>query len=138
MAGPQAAASLHEVTPPFFGSEVAAVPVKTLKALELKARLSELGDAAVCILIGDDDALRGHCLSMLKAALAPPDSPGSTVRAFETAAGAREVFDELRTLPFMGLAGRRVVVVEQGDAFGFVGTPIRLHIRRRTKRSHGA
>jgi len=49
--------------------------------------------------------------------MAPPDSPGSTVRVFDSAAAARDVFEELRTLPFMGLAGCRVVVVERGDAF---------------------
>ena len=90
---------------------------RMLKALELEARLAELDDAAVCVLLGDDDALRTHCLGLLKAALAPADSPGSTVRVFEAAAGAHEVLDELRTLPFMGLAGRRVVIVERGDAF---------------------
>jgi DNA polymerase III delta subunit len=88
-----------------------------LKALELEARLSDLDEAAVYILLGDDDALRAHCLGLLKAALAPADSPGSTVRVFETTAAASDVFAELRTLPFMGLAGRRVVTVERGDAF---------------------
>ena len=39
------------------------------------------------------------------------------MRVFEGPASAREVFEELRTIPFLGLAGRRVVVVERGDAF---------------------
>jgi len=90
---------------------------RMLKALDLEGRLPELAEAAVCVLVGDDDALRTHCLCLLRAALAPPDSSGSTVRVFEGPAEGREVFEELRTIPFMGLPGCRVVIVEQGDAF---------------------
>jgi DNA polymerase-3 subunit delta len=54
---------------------------------------------------------------LLVAACAPADLPGSTVRRHEDVPAPSDVFDELRTIPFMGLEGRRLVVVEKGDAF---------------------
>ncbi len=88
-----------------------------LKALELEDRLQEAAQTPVCALVGGDDSMRSRCLRLLKDAAAPPELPGSTVRRFEDVPEARDVFDELRTLPFMGLEGRRVVVVERGNAF---------------------
>jgi DNA polymerase-3 subunit delta len=89
----------------------------TLKALDPEARLREVATSPVCVLLGDDDALRSRALGVVAEAAAPSDQPGSTLRTFETVPEARDVFDELRTIPFMGLAGRRAIVIEEGDAF---------------------
>lgn len=89
----------------------------TLKALDLEEQLEVAARTPVCALVGQDDALRSRCLGLLKDAAAPPDLPGSTVRRFEDVPEARDVLDELRTVPFMGLDGRRAVVVDKGDAF---------------------
>ncbi len=89
----------------------------TLKALEFEDRVDEVSRAPVCALAGGDDALRSRCVRMLAEAAAAPDLPGSTVRRFEDAPDPRDVFDELRTVPFLGMPGRRVVIVEKGDAF---------------------
>jgi len=89
----------------------------TVRGTELESKLEAAAQMPVCALVGSDEALRSRCLAMLRRAAAPPEMPGSTVRTFEDLPQARDVFDELRTVPFMGLAGRRVVVVEKGDAF---------------------
>jgi DNA polymerase-3 subunit delta len=96
----------------------------TLKALELRQHLNEAAQAPVCILAGEDDSLRAYCLRLLKEAAALPGQPGSTIREFEDKADARDVFDELKTVPFLGLAGRRTVVIHDGDAF------VRAHAER--------
>jgi DNA polymerase-3 subunit delta len=89
----------------------------TVKALQLGDHLRQASQAPVCAVLGTDDALRSHCLRLLRDAAAPEDQPGSTVRRFEDVPAPHAVFDELRTLPFMGLPGRRVVIVERGDVF---------------------
>jgi DNA polymerase III delta subunit len=89
----------------------------TLKALDPEANLREAATGPICVLLGDDDGLKSRALGVLTDAAAPPDQPGSTLRVFESVPEARDVFDELRTIPFMGLAGRRAVVVEAGDEF---------------------
>jgi len=89
----------------------------SVKALHLEDRLAEAARAPLCALVGADQGVRFHCLRLLKAAAAPSDLPGATLRQFEDVPEAHEVLDELRTVPFMGLEGRRVVVVEKGEAF---------------------
>jgi len=89
----------------------------TLKALELEDHIGDVSGVPVCVLAGGDDALRSRSVRMLAEAAAPDDLPGSTVRRFEDVPDARDVFDELRTVPFLGMAGRRVVIVEKGDPF---------------------
>lgn len=89
----------------------------TLKALNLEERLEEASRAPVCVLVGADDALVSRSLRLLKQSAAPADLAGSTVRHFEDLPEARDVFDELRTVPFLGRDGRRVVVLERGDEF---------------------
>jgi DNA polymerase-3 subunit delta len=88
-----------------------------LKALELDGHLDEVAQAPVCALVGDAEALQARSLRTVRDAAAPPDQPGSTVREFDGAVQARDVFDELRTIPFLGLAGRRAVVINDGDEF---------------------
>ncbi len=88
-----------------------------LKALALQDHLTDAAGAAICVLVGNDDSLRARSLLLLKEAAAPSDQPGSTVREFEGSPEPRDVLDELRTVPFLGLAGRRVVVITQADPF---------------------
>ena len=88
-----------------------------LKAMQLPEHLADAAAAPLCVLLGDDDALRAQSLHLLKEAAAPADQPGSTLREFEGSPEARDVFDELHTVPFLGLAGRRVVVITGADAF---------------------
>jgi len=88
-----------------------------VKALKLEDHLRKAEPAPVYALVGQDDALRSRSLRLLEAFAAPPEQPGSSVRRFEGVPEARDVFGELRTVPFLGMAGRRVAVVEQGDAF---------------------
>jgi len=91
--------------------------MSTLDALELDHRIDEFAGAPAWLLVGEDAGLRSWCVRLLVGRLAPREQPGSTVRRFEGSVEAREVFDELNTIPFLGLAGRRVAVVEDGDAF---------------------
>ena len=86
-------------------------------ALELEKRLDEVSPPSVCVLEGEDDALVARSLGALLELLAPQDRPGSVVTRIETVEKPSQVFDELRTIPFMGMEGRRVVVVQDGDAF---------------------
>ncbi len=89
----------------------------TVKALALEAHLKKAAPAPVYALVGADDALRSHSLHLVEAFAAPVEQPGSSVRRFEGTPEPRDVFGELRTVPFLGMAGRRVAVVEDGDAF---------------------
>lgn len=91
--------------------------MRMLKALALEAQLADVGEPAVCLLVGSDESLRAECLRLLKGALAPEALAGSTVRSFEQPVAARDVFDELRTVPFMGMPGRRVAMVADGGPF---------------------
>ncbi len=89
----------------------------TVKALALEAHLKKAKPAAVYALAGPDDALRSRSLRLLEPFAAPTEQPGSSVRRFEGVPEPRDVFGELRTVPFLGMAGRRVAVVEDGDGF---------------------
>jgi DNA polymerase-3 subunit delta len=89
----------------------------TLRALELETQLDWIAASPVCALVGEDEAQVGRSLQLLQHAAAPLDQPGSIVRRLEGEVAPHEVFDELRTIPFMGLAGRRVVIVEDGASF---------------------
>jgi DNA polymerase-3 subunit delta len=88
-----------------------------IKALDPEDVLRGAAQRPVCLLVGDDDSLRSRSLLLMKDAAAPMERPGSTVREFAATPEARDVFDELRTIPFMGLAGRRAVVIDDADAF---------------------
>jgi len=87
------------------------------KALELEQYLEEAEPAPAYALHGDDEALLARSLNLVLHALAPDDQPGGTVRTFQEAPEPAAVFDELRTIPFMGMEGRRIVVVQDGDNF---------------------
>jgi len=89
----------------------------TVKATLLDDRLDEIAALPVCVLLGEDGILLERSVHLLERTAAPPDQPGSTARRFEGEVAAHEVFDELRTVPFLGLPGRRSVVVEDGAAF---------------------
>ncbi len=88
-----------------------------VSALQLEDRLSEEPPQPVYALVGGDRALLGQNLQLILQAAAPPEQPGSTVRRLEEVAEPSAVFDELRTIPFMGMEGRRVVVLEEAADF---------------------
>jgi DNA polymerase III subunit delta len=86
----------------------------TLRALELDSRVAELASLPVCAVVGEDESLAARSMLALEHAAAPMEQPGSSVRRVSGKSDAYEAFDELRTIPFMGMTGRRVVVVEDG------------------------
>jgi len=89
----------------------------TVKGLHLGRLLETDGLKPVYALVGDDEALVSLCISQIKAAAELPELSGSVTTELEDAPEPSAVFDELRTQPFMGLAGLRVVIVRQGDEF---------------------
>ncbi len=86
-------------------------------ALDLEKHLERVEPVPVYALVGNDEALRARSLGILEGFAAPQDEPGSSVRRFDGGGEPSDVFGELRTAPFLGMAGRRAVVVEDGDAF---------------------
>ncbi|MFW6188817.1 MAG: DNA polymerase III subunit delta [Planctomycetota bacterium] len=86
------------------------------QALHLDKQLGN-EPASVYALVGEDDALQTRALELLERFAAPEDQPGSTVRRFEETPEPADVFGELRTVPFMGMEGRRLVVLEAADEF---------------------
>ncbi len=89
----------------------------TVSALALEKQADRLAEATACALVGDDATLVRRCLGIVRNALTPADQPGSSVREFEDQPEPRQIFDELQTIPFMGMRGRRVVVIRNADAF---------------------
>ena len=103
----------------------------TVKALALEQHLKESKPAPVYALAGPDEALRTRSLHLIEPFAAPADQPGSSVRRFEGTPEPREVFGELRTVPFLGMAGRRLAVVEDGDAFlKAYGEPLAQYVQK--------
>lgn len=105
-----------------------------INALALEGQIERVAALPVCAVVGADEAQAARSVQMLVRAAAPPDQPGSTVLRLEGEVAAHEVFDDLRTIPFLGLAGRRAVVVEDGAAFlkahadrlvGYLKDPVR-------------
>jgi len=86
-------------------------------ALELEKDLKEEGLRPVYALVGEDDFLIRRCLSELKRLAQAPDCPGGMTTEFGPDAEAGRVFDELRTAPFMGLKGKRLVVLRNAQGF---------------------
>ncbi|MFO8008562.1 MAG: DNA polymerase III subunit delta [Candidatus Brocadiia bacterium] len=86
-------------------------------ALDIERHLESEGLGPLYVLLGEDEPQRAHATAALLEAAVSDDQPGSTVRRFEDVPEPSAVFDELRTLPFMGMDGRRVVVVEDGRGF---------------------
>ena len=89
----------------------------TIKALGLARHLQEEPLMPVYLLVGRDESLGARCLRQFKAAVEKPDLPGSTTVEFDDKTAPGRVFDELRTLPFMGMSGRRLVILRQGSSF---------------------
>jgi len=88
-----------------------------IAALELEKDLKEKGLRSVYALVGEDDFLVRRCLSELKRLAQAPDCPGGMATEFGPDAEAGRVFDELRTAPFMGLKGKRLVVLRNAQGF---------------------
>jgi len=89
----------------------------SVKATEFEEHLAKGKLLPVYALVGADDALVSDCVGRLKAAVERPDLPGSISRDAEDEADPRDIFDELRTQPFMGMAGMRLIILRQGAKF---------------------
>lgn len=87
-----------------------------IAALGLSQRLGE-SLAPVYALVGAEQYLVLESLRALRNAVERPDAPGSTVTEFGGDAGVGEVLGALKTVPFMGLAGQRLVVVRRAEGF---------------------
>ena len=88
-----------------------------IKALRFDAHVQEGSLFPVYALVGEDEALMSRCVAVLKDAVERPDLPGSMTTDLDGDPEPREVFDELRTQPFMGMAGVRLVIVRGGGKF---------------------
>lgn len=89
----------------------------TVRAIDLDQQVDRIATLPVCVVVGEEEILIERSAEMLERAAAPLEQPGSTVKLYEAEAPSAEVFDELRTLPFLGMAGRRAVVLMQGREF---------------------
>jgi len=89
----------------------------TVRALQLAASIERDGLRPIYGLVGAADPLVSASLSLLKGAVERPELPGSVTTDLEHAPEPREVFDELRTPPFMGMKGLRLVIVRRGEEF---------------------
>ena len=88
-----------------------------VKALEFAAHLEQGDLKPVYALVGDDGALISESISLIKAAVDKPEFPGTLISDLEDPPAPSDVFDELRTLPFMGTPGVRLLIVRAGDQF---------------------
>ena len=86
-------------------------------ALEFPDSPSPADLLAVYALVGEESYLRSRCLTRLRDAVETEDQPGSMVSELEGAVQPSEVFDELRTIPFMGMEGRRMVILREAADF---------------------
>lgn len=87
-----------------------------INAIDFRKHLSEEGLSGVYIISGEDESLKASALSVLKKKNDSGDMPGSMVTEYESPEDHRIVFDELRTQPFLGMKGNRMVIVRCGEA----------------------
>ncbi|MFP4175897.1 MAG: DNA polymerase III subunit delta [Planctomycetota bacterium] len=88
-----------------------------LPALRFSKRLNKEGVSPLYVFEGEDEALLSGCLISLRKALESDEMPGSMTTELGEVEDPRDVFDELRTQPFMGMQGKRLVVVREGRDF---------------------
>jgi len=102
-----------------------------VSALEFPRMLDENGPQPVYALVGEEGYLIRRCLHALRDSVETPDAPGSMTREFEGEADSRDVFDELRTAPFMGMKGRRLVILRNAGKFASsCGDTLAKYIRK--------
>lgn len=102
-----------------------------ISALKFRQVLDNQGPQAVYAFVGDEDYLVGRCLRQLREAVETADAPGGMTREFEGDADSRDVFDELRTAPFMGMKGRRLVILREAGKFASsYGDPLARYVRK--------
>jgi len=103
----------------------------TVSALQFRRILAERGLQPVYALVGDEDYLIRRCLRQLRETVETPDAPGSMTRQFEGDMDSRDVFDELRTAPFMGMQGRRLVILQDAGKFASsYGEPLAKYVKK--------
>lgn len=88
-----------------------------VQALDFARHLKEKGLCPAYALVGEDTSLVSACLSAIRSALETEDLPGSITTDHEDLPDAPTVFDELYTRPFMGMEGKRLVIVRDGQKF---------------------
>ena len=89
----------------------------TVKALNLGKQIEKDGLYPAYVLEGEDEALISQSIAILRDAVERDDLPGSTTAEHEEVDQPGEIFDELRTQPFMGMEGMRLVIVRDGKTF---------------------
>ena len=88
-----------------------------IPALQFENHLDKQAHQPVYVFEGEDDALLSSCLTALKSSLETDDMPGSMTTDLDDVEDPRDVFDELHTQPFMGMQGKRLVIVREGKDF---------------------
>lgn len=107
-----------------------------IHALKLPDHIREEGIGPAYALVGEEDYLVRGCIHELRDAVETPDAPGSMTRQFEGDAEPGEVMGELRTAPFMGMQGRRLVIVRGADRFSSAhGEQLTKYLRRPSRTS---
>ncbi len=86
-------------------------------ALQFDTHLQKQGVHSLYVFEGEDDALLTSCLSALKESIETQDMPGSMTTDIDEVEDCRSVFDELHTQPFIGMSGKRLVIIRQGKKF---------------------
>ena len=88
-----------------------------MHALEFPDRPAPSDLHPVYALVGEESYLRSRCLKRLRGAVETEEQPGSMVTEFEGAVQPSDIFDELRTIPFMGMEGRRMAILREAGEF---------------------
>ena len=88
-----------------------------VKALEFAKHLEQAPPKPVYALVGNDEALTSESIHLIKAAVEKPELPGTLTKELDERPPPSAVFDELRTLPLMGIPGMRLVIVRAADEF---------------------
>jgi len=88
-----------------------------IRALEFADNRTGSQLLPVYALVGDDPYLLHICRQDIIQGVERNDAPAGMCRIFSGSAPGREVFEELRTLPFMAMEGLRGAIVEDADEF---------------------
>ncbi len=87
-----------------------------INALQIEKHLmGSAPSSPLYVVCGEDESLKSSVLSSLRAANEADDQPGSTTLEVDELEDHRRIFDELYTQPFLGMAGKRMVIVRRGE-----------------------
>ncbi len=85
-----------------------------IKALQIGRHLRSSQLEPLYVVCGEEESLIAATLGALKNKNESDDKPGSTSIEFNVVDDHRQIFDELYTQPFLGMQGKRMVVVRAG------------------------